>query len=105
MSINYEVYKSNGIPVISKRFDDNNYEIIDNLTYVPNTRSSKYEYFNIKRSELLKNLANGTNLITGEISNFIDSKTRLALLDIAKTIERREKSDNGFKVKISDFEE
>ena len=50
-------------------------------------------------------MANGTNPITGEISNFIDSKTRLALLDIAKTIERREKSDNGFKVKISDFEE
>lgn len=105
LSINYEVYKSNGIPVISKRFDDNNYEIIDNLTYVPNTRSPKYEYFNIKRSELLKNLANGTNPITGEISNFIDSKTRLALLDIAKIIEGREKSDNGFKVKISDFEE
>lgn len=104
LNINYEVYRYGSTPFISKKFEDNQYEIIDGKNYIPNSKNPKYEYFDIKRSDLLKALAKGTNPITGEVSNFIDSKTQLALLDIAKTIEKREKTDNGFKIKISDYE-
>lgn len=102
LAINYDIYHYGNL-VKSKRFPDNNYEIIDSSLYIPNSKSPRYEYFDIKRSDLLKVLASGTNPITGEKSDFIDSKTRLALLDIAKMIEKREKLDNGFKVKISDY--
>ena len=104
LNINYEVYKYSDIPFITKKFENNQYELIDKENYVPNSKNLKYEYFDIKRSDLLKILASGKNPITGEVSSFIDSKTKLALLDIAKTIEKREKTDNGFKIKISDYE-
>lgn len=104
LNINYEVYKYSDIPFITKKFENNQYELIDKENYVPNSKNLKYEYFDIKRSDLLKILASGKNPITGEVSSFIDSKTKLALLDIAKTIEKREKTDTGFKIKISDYE-
>lgn len=102
LCINYDVYNYDKYPTISQRFENNNYEMIDITTYTPRDKSPKYEYFNIKRSDLLRLLAENINPITGESSNFIDPKTKIALLDIAKRIEKREKSDNGFKVKIID---
>lgn len=101
LCINYQVYEYEEQPVIKKTFTNNNYQTIDRSTYTPINKKAQYEYYDISRSEILLKLASGINPFTGEVSDFIDEKTKIALHDIAKIISKKENEEKGFRVKIN----
>ncbi len=105
LCINYRVYNYSSNPSVEKSFENNNYEIIDASTYVPNDKKLNYLYYDMKKSEYLKNLALGINPNTGEYVGMVDDKITTFLLDVAKTIAKKEGAKNGFKLKpIDDIE-
>lgn len=100
--IDYDLFDRYNRLIISKRHENNKYEILDASSYVPRFGAGNFVEFDITRSQLLKSLASGVNPITGEHSDFIDEKTSLALLDIAYRLEKKDGNKTGFKVRKLD---
>lgn len=92
--INYDLYSQNGELIISKRFPDNNYEIIDTSQYplpILTTTTNFYQFI-----LTLQALSEGVHPVTGEIINGIDNELKADILKILLYFEAKLQNKKTF---------
>lgn len=101
LSMNYDLLDKDGNIVVSKRFENNLYEIMSvsgegiiNEDRSPKVQpikmnfKDKMEYY----SGILNGLSDGVNVVTGEMVEGLDPEIKLQLLEMSKYFEQRLKS-------------
>lgn len=88
LSIDYDVINGDGMITVSRRFETNKYEVIEDTAKKPivnkNSRINDYK-------SVLVGLSEGVNVITGEIIVGIDFQMKSKLCEIADYLSNRSK--------------
>ena len=110
LNMNYDVINADKEIVVSKRYSDNLYEIIDPNYPLEGVESShpepqkqiklKYKDKLTKYIDILLGLSNGCNALTGEVIQNFDNELRETCLEMAtyfeKKLQARDKKDEDF---------
>ena len=101
LSMNYDLFDKDGNIVVSKRFENNLYEIIsmNGATIINEDRLPKVQPIKMNFKEkmeyysgILNGLSEGVNVVTGEMIDGLDPEIKLQLLEMSKYFDQRLKS-------------